>query len=76
VNAILAGESSAITAEPSARRLLSVPEFQRLVEVPPEAQWFSAVCQEVIPPQTFGARNAISITRFVSTASERAEHIA
>ena len=41
MNEILAGESSALVTEPSARRLLSAPEFQRLAAVPPEAQWFA-----------------------------------
>lgn len=41
MNEVLPGESSAMTLEPHAGRLLSAPEFQRLAEVPPEAQWFA-----------------------------------
>lgn len=32
-------ESGAVALHPS--RLLSAPEFQLLLEVPPEAQWFA-----------------------------------
>lgn len=41
MNEILPGESSAMTLDLHAARLLSAPEFQRLAEVPPEAQWFA-----------------------------------
>lgn len=41
MNGVAPGVSSAIAAEPNAGRLLSAPEFQRLAQVPPEAQWFA-----------------------------------
>ncbi|MDD2809380.1 tyrosine-type recombinase/integrase [Rhodoferax sp.] len=41
MNILKTTESPALTAESNIQRALTAPEFQRLADVPPEAQWFA-----------------------------------
>lgn len=41
MNTLVSGAAPALAVESSIRRALTAPEFQRLADVPPEAQWFA-----------------------------------